>query len=189
MADVIDFLVLRQHYDISMQRDWKAGDRFRAMIDDAWWLGTIASQEPFQEDYPDSMFQCFNVNWDNGEKEKMSPWDLEPLDEDNIPEEVGGSVPLNDEELRQMLYSPENGEWGKRDQDTECDRIIAGIDQVLLLSEAEPFSTPVDLDQYPAYAYVVPYPTDLNSIMSRLEKRFYRRISALIWELRLVEQN
>ena len=36
-------------------------DRFRSMIDDAWWMGTIESQEPFQAEYPDSMFQCFNV--------------------------------------------------------------------------------------------------------------------------------
>ena len=51
------------------------------MIDDMWWLGTISSVEPFQEEFQDSMFQCINVAWDNGETEKMSPWDLEPIDE------------------------------------------------------------------------------------------------------------
>ena len=61
MADVIDFLVLRQHYDDSMQRQWKVGDRFRAAIDDAWWFGTIAEHKPFQPEYPDSHFQCFAV--------------------------------------------------------------------------------------------------------------------------------
>lgn len=37
------------------------GDRFRSMIDDAWWFGTIASQSPYEAIYPDSMFQCFIV--------------------------------------------------------------------------------------------------------------------------------
>lgn len=31
------------------------------MIDDAWWFGTIDSQEPYQAEYPDSLFQCYNV--------------------------------------------------------------------------------------------------------------------------------
>uniref|UniRef100_T1J4N0 Bromo domain-containing protein n=1 Tax=Strigamia maritima TaxID=126957 RepID=T1J4N0_STRMM len=92
MPDVIDFLVLRQTYDTAMSRNWKADDQFRSMIDDAWWTGTIESQEPFQEEYPDSMFQCFNVRWDNGEREKMSPWDLELIDEQINGESTVSSV-------------------------------------------------------------------------------------------------
>lgn len=61
MPDVIDFLVLKQAYDRAMSRNWKPSDRFRSMIDDAWWLGTITSQEPFQNEFPHSMFQCFSV--------------------------------------------------------------------------------------------------------------------------------
>lgn len=37
------------------------GDRFRSVIDDAWWFGTIESQEPYQPQYPDSLFLCYNV--------------------------------------------------------------------------------------------------------------------------------
>ena len=37
------------------------GNRFRCLIDDAWWLGTIMSLQPFQDEYPDSQFQCVNV--------------------------------------------------------------------------------------------------------------------------------
>lgn len=36
-------------------------DRFRSVIDDAWWFGTIVCQEPYQPEYPDSHFQCFKV--------------------------------------------------------------------------------------------------------------------------------
>lgn len=42
-----------------------AGDRFRSVIDDAWWFGTIESQEPYQSQYPDSLFQCYNVWYDH----------------------------------------------------------------------------------------------------------------------------
>lgn len=41
------------------------GDRFRSVIDDAWWFGTIESQEPYQPQYPDSLFQCYNVWYDH----------------------------------------------------------------------------------------------------------------------------
>lgn len=41
MADVIDFLVLRQQYDTAVARRWGPGDRFRCMIDDCWWTGQV----------------------------------------------------------------------------------------------------------------------------------------------------
>ena len=37
------------------------GDRFHCIIDDAWWAGTIVTQSPYQREYPDSLFQCFQV--------------------------------------------------------------------------------------------------------------------------------
>ncbi|KTF87485.1 hypothetical protein cypCar_00040270, partial [Cyprinus carpio] len=81
MPDVIDFLVLRQSYDDARNRAWRSNDRFRSVIDDAWWFGTIVCQEPYQSEYPDSLFQCFKVKWDNGEIEKLSPWDVEAIPE------------------------------------------------------------------------------------------------------------
>lgn len=63
MADVIDFLVLAQHYDIAMRRKWKPGDRFRAVIDDKWWLGVIENKVPLEAEHPDSLFQCFPVRY------------------------------------------------------------------------------------------------------------------------------
>ena len=61
MPDVIDFLVLKQHFDISVDRGWKPGMTFRSMIDDQWWNGVITSQEPLQDIFPDSLYQCFCV--------------------------------------------------------------------------------------------------------------------------------
>uniref|UniRef100_A0A8D0GIV0 Pleckstrin homology domain interacting protein n=1 Tax=Sphenodon punctatus TaxID=8508 RepID=A0A8D0GIV0_SPHPU len=190
MPDVIDFLVLRQQFDDAKHRRWNIGDRFRSVIDDAWWFGTIESQEPLQPDYPDSLFQCYNVCWDNGDTEKMSPWDMEVIPNNAVfPEELGTSVPLTDAESRALISKPLDGEWGSRTRDEDCERIIAGINQLLTLDIASAFVAPVDLQAYPMYCTVVAYPTDLSTIKQRLENRFYRRLSSLMWEVRYIEHN
>ncbi|XP_048361765.1 PH-interacting protein [Sphaerodactylus townsendi] len=190
MPDVIDFLVLRQQFDDARHRRWNIGDRFRSVIDDAWWFGTIESQEPLQLDYPDSLFQCYNVCWDNGDTEKMSPWDMEPIPDNAVfPEELGTSVPLTNAESRALIYKPLDGEWGSRTRDDECERIISGINQLMTLDIASPFVAPVDFQAYPMYCTVVAYPTDLSTIKQRLENRFYRRLSSLMWEVRYIEYN
>uniref|UniRef100_A0A8C5TJY7 Bromodomain and WD repeat domain containing 3 n=1 Tax=Malurus cyaneus samueli TaxID=2593467 RepID=A0A8C5TJY7_9PASS len=166
------------------------GDRFRSIIDDAWWFGTVESQQPFQAEYPDSSFQCYSVHWDNNERERMSPWDMEPIPEGTAyPEEVGAGVPVTPEELTALLYKPQEGEWGAHSRDEECERVIRGIEQLLSLDISNPFAVPVDLSAYPMYCTVVAYPTDLTTIRRRLENRFYRRISALMWEVRYIEHN
>lgn len=190
MPDVIDFLVLHQFYNEAKERNWQIGDRFRSIIDDAWWFGTVESQQPFQPEYPDSSFQCYSVHWDNNEREKMSPWDMEPIpDGTAFPDEVGAGIPVSQEELTALLYKPQEGEWGAHSRDEECERVIQGINNLLSLDFASPFAVPVDLSAYPLYCTVVAYPTDLNTIKQRLENRFYRRISALMWEVRYIEHN
>ncbi|KAF5906074.1 bromodomain and WD repeat-containing protein 3-like isoform X1 [Clarias magur] len=190
MPYVIDFLVLRQNYDEARSRNWKPHDHFRSVIDDAWWFGTIVCQEPYQPEYPDSHFQCIKVKWDNGEIEKLSPWDIEAIPENaQRPEAVDESVPVTDEERADILYKPQEDEWGGRSREEECGRIIAGIDQLITVDIAAPFSGPVDLIQYPTYCTVIAYPTDLNSIRMRLKHNFYRRLSALIWETRYIYYN
>ncbi|XP_036104418.1 PH-interacting protein isoform X4 [Molossus molossus] len=190
MPDVIDFLVLRQQFDDAKYRRWNIGDRFRSVIDDAWWFGTIESQEPLQHEYPDSLFQCYNVCWDNGDTEKMSPWDMELIPNNAVfPEELGTSVPLTEVECRSLIYKPLDGEWGSNPRDEECERIVAGINQLMTLDIASAFVAPVDLQAYPMYCTVVAYPTDLSTIKQRLENRFYRRVSSLMWEVRYIEHN
>uniref|UniRef100_A0A8C5CTS9 Bromodomain and WD repeat domain containing 1 n=1 Tax=Gadus morhua TaxID=8049 RepID=A0A8C5CTS9_GADMO len=190
MPDVIDFLVLRQNYDEARRTNWKPGDRFRSVIDDAWWFGSIVCQEPYQAPYPDSHFQCFKVKWDNGETEKLSPWDIERIsDIDQRPETDGGGIPVTAEEMSELMYKPLDGEWGDRCRDEECERIIAAIDQLITVEIAAPFSGPVDIVQYPTYCTVIAYPTDLGTIRLRLINRFYRRLSALIWDARYIAHN
>ncbi|KAG7250734.1 hypothetical protein CRUP_005679, partial [Coryphaenoides rupestris] len=199
MPDVIDFLVLRQNYDEAMRRNWQASEcicmqpptsGFRSVIDDAWWFGTIVCQEPYQSQYPDSHFQCFKVRWDNGETEKLSPWDVEPIsDNDQQPEMEGGGIAVTAEEMSELMYKPLPGEWGDHRRDEECERIIGALDQLITIEISAPFSGPVDIVQYPTYCTVIAYPTDLGTIRLRLINRFYRRLSALIWDARYITHN
>lgn len=56
------------------------------------------------------------------------------------PEELGASISVTSDELEKLLYKPQDGEWGRKSRDEECERIISGIDQLLNLGEslAEP---------------------------------------------------
>jgi len=49
------------------------------MIDNAWWCGKIVEQSASR-----SPFLCYQVLWDNGEKENLSPWDMEPINPKSI---------------------------------------------------------------------------------------------------------
>lgn len=43
----------------------------------------------------------------------------------------GGGIPVTAEEMKELMYKPQAGEWGERSRDQECERIIAGIDQLI----------------------------------------------------------
>ena len=60
-------------------KHWKKGDRIRSQIDNCWWKGTVQKVE--NKEYP---FLNTFVHWDNGDKEHLSPWDLEALDHDTM---------------------------------------------------------------------------------------------------------
>ncbi|CAH1798894.1 unnamed protein product [Owenia fusiformis] len=189
MPDVIDFIVLRPNYDLAMSRNWKPGMRFRSMIDDCWWMGKIDSHEPYQEEYPDSQFQCLLVTWDNREKERMSPWDLEPINKKYLPSEVGSSIPVSAEELKSLMFTPKDSEWPPCGRNRECSRIAHGLETIMNLSIAEYFSAPVDLNAIPLYGICIAYPIDLNTIKERVENHFYRRVTSILFDVRYIESN
>lgn len=189
IPDVLDFIVLKQTFDTAISRNWGPGDRFRCMIDDKWWIGQIESHQALHDDFPDSLFMCFKVRWDNSEYEFMSPWDMEPVDNDRLPSNLGGSVPVLSEEIQATLYRPKKEEWPRGDREGSCRRIVAGFEQVLGLAIAEPFLTPVDLNAYPTYAFVVEYPIDLSTIKARFENHFYRRVTSAQFDVRYLATN
>lgn len=47
------------------------------------------------------------------------------------PETEGGGIPATADEMSELMYKPLPGEWGERSRDDECDRIIAGINQLI----------------------------------------------------------
>lgn len=51
----------------------------------------------------------------------------------SFPDELGMSVPLTEEEQKELLYVPLDGEWGSRTRSEECERIIKAIDQLCTL--------------------------------------------------------
>lgn len=51
------------------------------------------------------------------------------------PEELGASISVTLDELEKLLYKPQDGEWGQKSRDEECERIISGIDELLNLGK------------------------------------------------------
>ncbi|KAL5289713.1 BRWD3 family protein [Megaselia abdita] len=189
IPDVLDFLVLRQTYDLAVERNWSPQDRFRCMIDDCWWMGQIQKTSPIQQEFEDSLFMCCKVKWDNGELEYMSPWDMEPLDESRTPSEIGGAVHVLPEELKATLYQPKEEEWPRGGRESSSRRILSALQNIMSLGIADPFLAPVDLNIYPAYAKAVAYPIDLTTIKNRFENNFYRRITSAQFDVRFLAHN
>ena len=199
MDNVVDFVILRQFYERGIEKNWRAKDKFKCIIDDVWWIGVIDCRKPFEEKYPDSEFQCLQITWDSGESEALSPWDLEslsgvnarktkPASSASLPNN-GESIIVTHDEIQHLLYVPNSDEWPDEGRDIECQRILSGLEIIMQLSLAEHFSYPVDLDAFPSYGMVIQYPVDLNMIKERLENRYYRRINSIIWDIRKIEQN
>lgn len=189
MADVLDFMVLSQTYDLAISRNWNTEDKFRCMIEDAWWMGKIVQKSALNEDYPDSLFSCYETQWDSGELERMSPWDMEAINDERLPDNLGEALPVLSSELQSLLYTPAQEEWPNGERDSSSTRIIGGLDYIMGLAIAEPFLAPVDLNIYPAYACIVEYPIDLTTIKVRLENRFYRRITSVQFDVRYLATN
>ena len=110
----------------------------------------------------------------------MSPWDLEPIDKDRRPNSVD-RLPVLPSEIVRTFYRPRPEDWGG-DRDSECKRISAALSQVMKLAIAEPFVSFVDLN-------LCPYPVDLFTIKSRLDNRFYRRTSAVEFDVNYIYTN
>ncbi|CAH2062052.1 unnamed protein product, partial [Iphiclides podalirius] len=203
MPDVIDFLVLKQQYDAAMERRWGPGDRFRCMIDDSWWTGIVLERTGGAEAEAEAgagagaeggarwaaaaaaHFLSLRVRWDNGEVERLSPWDLEPLDPQRLPEEPGGAVRVLPAELAAVAQRADALGWPAG----ACRALARHTALLMTLSAAEPFVAPVDLQLYPSYARLVPYPVDLSTIRARFENLYYRRPAAAQFDARCLASN
>ena len=110
----------------------------------------------------------------------MNPWDLEPINENRRPNSVD-RLPVIPSEIVGTLYRPRPEDWGG-DRETECDRISAALSQVMELAESEPFVSSAGLN-------LCPYPMDISTIKVRLDNRFYRRASAVEFDVNYIVTN
>ncbi|KAI9551492.1 hypothetical protein GHT06_021825 [Daphnia sinensis] len=195
IEEVPDFLVLKQEYDAAITREWNSSQRFRSLMNDnrgiqMWWEGQFIKREPFNPKFPESMFLCYIIRWDNGDLDRLSPWDLENIDPKRKPCSVGAGVRVLPIEIIRTSYMPGKSDWPPLgDRDSESDRISTGISQIMDLDVAQHFSAPVDLDEFPTYASIVKYPIDLLTIKARLDQRFYRRVAAIEHDIRRIHTN
>lgn len=159
------------------------------MIDDEWWFGEIIENTPHSNRFPNSPFLCFDIKWNNGEGERMSPWDMEPVDEERLPEDENKALPVLEQELASILYKTVPEDWPGTERETASKFILAGMTKVMELAIAEPFLVPVDLSIYPSYAMIIEYPIDLSTIKARFENSFYRRLTAAQFDIRYLATN
>uniref|UniRef100_A0A183CPF3 WD_REPEATS_REGION domain-containing protein n=1 Tax=Globodera pallida TaxID=36090 RepID=A0A183CPF3_GLOPA len=79
MQNVLDFLVLKQHFDASKQLNLQHGNRVEAIVDEKFYTGKVMQVTAMMDDYPTSDWCAVCVDWDNGEDDRYSPWDLQAL--------------------------------------------------------------------------------------------------------------
>ena len=72
------------------------------------------------------------VHWDNGDKEHLSPWDLEALDHDTM--EIADGEAVSEEQLKKSLYIPTSEEWNNIGRESECTRISEAIASIMELA-------------------------------------------------------
>jgi bromodomain and WD repeat domain-containing protein 1/3 len=99
-------------------------------------------------------------------------------------------IPASEEDLHSDLYEASARDWPPfGHQESECQRIAGLFEDVMGLGAAENFLTPVDLNKYPEYIYEIAYPVDLNTIKTRLQNHFYRRLDALKFDIKHIAIN
>ena len=156
-------------------------------IDDGWWKGTVHHVKHYEGSKKTTPFLSIKVHWANKEEESLSPWDLETLDSDTAELDDGSAVTM--EQIQSTLYVPSSEEWNSIGRDSECQRIAEALESIMSLAIAEPFNYPVDTTIYPEYIFDVEYPVDLTMIKSRVENHFYRRIDAILFDLKFIYDN
>eukprot|EP00026_Physarum_polycephalum_P000743 Phypoly_transcript_00744.p1 GENE.Phypoly_transcript_00744~~Phypoly_transcript_00744.p1 ORF type:complete len:811 (+),score=221.20 Phypoly_transcript_00744:175-2433(+) len=71
----------------------------------------------------------------------------------------------------------------------ERERILAILREVFETDWAENFREPVNLRKNLHYRSVCPHPIDLSMIIARLENNYYRRVDAVLYDLKLMHRN
>jgi hypothetical protein len=177
MDGVLDFIILKDTFTAAISKEWPANTKFHSFIDGSWWSGNVLERRAVSVDYPNSHWLCYNVQWEDGNVESISPWDM-------------SHIPLEDSQ-NQLEHEPvlevrDNNEWNVSIRQ----KLLEGIQLCCeCIQESNSFTEPVDLEAYPDYTSVVPVPIDLSTIIARLQNSFYRRKASLLWDVLLLFNN
>ncbi|KAF1744791.1 hypothetical protein MXB_4871, partial [Myxobolus squamalis] len=164
-----DFVILKQFFDSSLQLEWDVGDEFRSYVDDKWWIGTITEIKPLNENHSDCHFHSFSVVWNTGESDLLSPWDIFPLEDENI----------------NFDYTPEECDWVPENPLESKLRIMAGFETIELMPQFSEIENTLSTNE----SDLIKLPTSLCKIYRKCANGFYRRKKSIIWELRLILHN
>lgn len=101
-----DFLVERTRFDAAMQKNWTSRDRCRVWWknegeeDGSWWDGRIMSVKAKSEEFPDSPWERYAIQYKSepSETHNHSPWELFNAD-------TQWEQPHIDDEIRNKLLS------------------------------------------------------------------------------------
>eukprot|EP00833_Pecoramyces_ruminatium_P004097 jgi/Orpsp1_1/1178129/evm.model.c7180000064164.2 len=121
-----------------------------------------------------SPWKCFEVHYKDSETQEekignFSPWEL--------------LVKSNENDNYLDNYNP-NGLTEEEKQ-----RYLTGFKAVKNLDPFFPFLDEVDYDTYTTYLHEIAYPMSFTIINERIENKYYRSLSSLIWDIKLIRRN
>ena len=125
MEGVLDFMILKEHYEQSVQRVWRIGEHFRSIVDDKYWFGVIIGYNS-ADNCQISQFRKYQIKWHSNDAiEYLSPWDLDPIDT-TVPFNRFSFVPITDTD-RRTFFSRNREEWPLFNEDRELRRLVKGL--------------------------------------------------------------
>uniref|UniRef100_A0A915ENJ4 Bromo domain-containing protein n=1 Tax=Ditylenchus dipsaci TaxID=166011 RepID=A0A915ENJ4_9BILA len=202
LEDVPDFLILKQHYDISVGYNFKSGDKVETLLSDHYYIGTVQKRAALDEDYPTSEWCSVVVLWNNDEtdNDKYCPWDLQPMARGRKAGNLE-SIASQEEIESWGEYAPQSGDWPlpsslsqseqspQEAQNIYLARAKLAISQIMQRPKAVDFKEPVDLTYYTTYVDLVDYPIDLQTIDERICNKYYRRSLSLLQDVQYLARN
>lgn len=214
-----DFLILKDHYDSSVEIFWDNGETVRTIIDEKWWYGVVEEnnyktvpnesmersssedsdseedENPFKyDDEQNEMFEQIRVKWDDtGSVEHVSLWDIYkcPPGQESIrvTEGYDGSENMTEQDRKHYLLIKD--EWKHKSifMNDFTKVMLEQLEKIMKIDLFDDFKDPVDYLIYTDYLPNIGYPTHLTQIHERLKNGFYRSFSGLKWEIDLLHEN
>ncbi|KAI1718733.1 bromodomain-containing protein [Ditylenchus destructor] len=195
-----DFIVLKQHYDLSISYGFKAGQHVETLLNDRFYTGHVEKRSPENEDYPMSEWCSVEIQWDNDEEDdRYCPWDLQPKSEHR----KSDTQASNEEIEKWGEYTAQAGDWPlpeglasnsqertpAEEQSIYLNRAETAIQQIMTMKESSEFREAVNLVSYPNYCTVVKYPIDLQTIEERIRNNYYRRSLSFLQDVQYLAIN